>query len=101
MRPCESASGRRRFLDRLVWALEPAHAREAAAHETAVASRNKLLAQRQVEAAWLAGLANLGASAQLVMYYEGSPGGFPGLVIENNPLAVTEWQMLYQTLTTR
>lgn len=52
----ESASGRRRFLDRLVWALEPAHAREAAAHESAVASRNKLLAQRQAEAAWLAGL---------------------------------------------
>jgi DNA replication and repair protein RecF len=52
----ESASGRRRFLDRLVWALEPAHAREAAAHDTAVASRNKLLAQRQAEPAWLAGL---------------------------------------------
>ncbi len=52
----EGPSGRRRFLDRLVWALEPAHAREAAAHETAVASRNKLLAQRQGEAAWLAGL---------------------------------------------
>lgn len=52
----EGASGRRRFLDRLVWALEPGHAREAAAHDTAVASRNKLLAQRQTEAAWLSGL---------------------------------------------
>ncbi|HTZ69367.1 MAG TPA: DNA replication/repair protein RecF [Acetobacteraceae bacterium] len=51
----EGASGRRRFLDRLVWALEPAHAREAAAHETAVASRNKLLAARG-DPAWLAGL---------------------------------------------
>ncbi len=52
----ESASGRRRFLDRLVWALEPGHAREAAAHDTAMASRNRLLATRQAEAAWLAGL---------------------------------------------
>ena len=52
----ESASGRRRFLDRLVWALEPGHAREAAAHDTAMASRNRLLATRQHEASWLAGL---------------------------------------------
>ncbi len=52
----ESASGRRRFLDRLVWALEPGHAREAAAHDTAMASRNRLLAQRGADGAWLAGL---------------------------------------------
>ena len=41
----EGASGRRRFLDRLVWALEPAHAREVAAHDHAMAGRNRLLAQ--------------------------------------------------------
>jgi DNA replication and repair protein RecF len=52
----ESASGRRRFLDRLVWALEPTHAREAAAHDTAVAGRNRLLVNRGADAAWLAGL---------------------------------------------
>jgi len=52
----ESASGRRRFLDRLVWALEPTHARESAAHDTAVAGRNRLLATRGADAAWLAGL---------------------------------------------
>jgi DNA replication and repair protein RecF len=52
----ESASGRRRFLDRLVWALEPGHARQAAAYDTAMASRNRLLATRQAEPAWLAGL---------------------------------------------
>ncbi len=52
----ESASGRRRFLDRLVWALEPGHAREAAAHDSAMASRNRLLAGRGADAAWLAGL---------------------------------------------
>jgi DNA replication and repair protein RecF len=52
----ESASGRRRFLDRLVWALEPGHAREVAAHDTAMASRNRLLAQGGADPAWLAGL---------------------------------------------
>jgi hypothetical protein len=55
----------------------------------------------QQQAMWLAGLAGLGPGAEVVMYYEGTPGGFPDLVIENNPAAVTEWQMLYQTLTTR
>ena len=40
----EGTSGRRRFLDRLVWALEPGHAREVAAHDAAMAQRNRLLA---------------------------------------------------------
>jgi DNA replication and repair protein RecF len=52
----ESASGRRRFLDRLVWALEPQHAREAAAHETAMSGRRRLLEQGRADPAWLAGL---------------------------------------------
>ena len=52
----EGASGRRRFLDRLVWALEPGHARQVAAHDTAMASRNRLLAQGGADPAWLAGL---------------------------------------------
>ncbi len=54
----EGPSGRRRFLDRLVWALEPGHAREIAAHDTAMAQRNRLLAQAGMGAdpAWLAGL---------------------------------------------
>jgi len=52
----EGASGRRRFLDRLVYALEPGHAREVAAHDTAMAQRNRLLAQGGADAAWLAGL---------------------------------------------
>ena len=51
----ESASGRRRFLDRLVWALEPGHAREVAAHDTAMAQRNRLLAAGRADLAWLAG----------------------------------------------
>ena len=52
----EGASGRRRFLDRLVYALEPGHAREVAAHDTAMAQRNRLLAEGGADAAWLAGL---------------------------------------------
>jgi DNA replication and repair protein RecF len=52
----EGLSGRRRFLDRLVWALEPGHAREMASHDTAVGSRNRLLAEGRLDRSWLAGL---------------------------------------------
>lgn len=52
----EGASGRRRFLDRLVWALEPGHAREVSAYETAMSSRNRLLAGGGADPAWLAGV---------------------------------------------
>ncbi len=50
------ASGRRRFLDRLVYALEPSHAREVAAHDAALAQRNRLLADGHADPAWLSGL---------------------------------------------
>lgn len=52
----ESATGRRKFLDRLVVALEPAHAREIAAFEAASAQRNRLLAEARADPDWLAGL---------------------------------------------
>ncbi|UFN47668.1 DNA replication/repair protein RecF [Roseomonas sp. OT10] len=52
----EGASGRRRFLDRLVWALDPGHAREVAAHDNAMAQRNRLLAEGGRDDAWLAAL---------------------------------------------
>ncbi len=52
----EAGAGRRRFLDRLVVALEPAHAREVAAFEAAAAQRNRLLTERRPEPDWLAGL---------------------------------------------
>jgi DNA replication and repair protein RecF len=52
----EATSGRRRFLDRLVWALEPGHARELAAHDTAMSQRNRLLAEGRQDDAWFAGL---------------------------------------------
>ena len=52
----EGASARRRFLDRLVFALDPQHARQVAAHDTALASRNRLLAGTRPDPAWLAGI---------------------------------------------
>ena len=52
----DGASGRRRFLDRLVWALEPGHAREVSAYEHATSGRNRLLARGGADPAWLAGL---------------------------------------------
>jgi DNA replication and repair protein RecF len=52
----EAPSGRRRFLDRLVWALDPNHAREVAAHDAAMSRRRRLLAEGQAEPGWLAGL---------------------------------------------
>lgn len=53
----EGASGRRRFLDRLVLALEPGHGVHAARYEAAMRARNKLLAEPEgADAAWLAAL---------------------------------------------
>jgi DNA replication and repair protein RecF len=52
----ESAGGRRKFLDRLVLALEPGHAREVAAFEAASAQRNRLLSEGRADTDWLAGL---------------------------------------------
>ena len=52
----EGASARRRFLDRLVWTLEPSHLREVSAHDTAVTERNRLLALGGADPAWLGGI---------------------------------------------
>jgi len=51
-----SAGERRRFLDRLVLALEPTHAHHAARYEAAMRARNKLLAAESWDDAWLASL---------------------------------------------
>jgi DNA replication and repair protein RecF len=63
----DSASGRRRFLDRLVLAREPAHAPHATRYEAAMRARNKLLAEPDgADPAWLtaleAGMAEHGAA---------------------------------------
>ncbi|MDV3256863.1 MAG: DNA replication/repair protein RecF [Sphingomonas sp.] len=53
----ESAGGRRRFLDRLTLALDPAHARHAARYEAAMRARNKLLSEPgPPDAGWLSAL---------------------------------------------
>ncbi|MFT8806996.1 DNA replication/repair protein RecF [Gluconobacter sp.] len=52
----EGSSGRRRFLDRLVMALSPDHGRQIAAHDRSVVSRNRILAERPAETAWLASI---------------------------------------------
>ncbi|MDR3534187.1 MAG: DNA replication/repair protein RecF [Rhodopila sp.] len=111
----EGLSGRRRFLDRLVWALEPGHAREMAAHDTAVHSRNRLLAEGRQDLSWLAGLedsiarhavaasaARLSLVTRLNAEIEAGAGAFPpariGLAcpiaerLETEPaLAVEDW----------
>jgi DNA replication and repair protein RecF len=51
-----STGDRRRFLDRLVLALEPSHAHHAARYEAAMRARNKLLAEESSDAAWLTAL---------------------------------------------
>lgn len=52
----EPASARRRFLDRLVLAFEPRHAREVGAYERAMAHRNRLLGEGNADPAWLGAL---------------------------------------------
>jgi len=63
----DSASARRRYMDRLALALDPAHARIAARYEAALRERNRLLAEeREAETQWLdaieAQLAEAGAA---------------------------------------
>lgn len=51
-----STSDRRRFLDRLVLAIDPGHGRRVADFEKAMRSRNKLLEDRSADAVWLDGI---------------------------------------------
>ena len=52
----EGASARRRFLDRLVLALEPGHAAHTTRYEAAMRARNKLLAEERPDPEWLSAL---------------------------------------------
>jgi DNA replication and repair protein RecF len=63
-----SAGDRRRFLDRLVLALEPGHAHHASRYEAAMRARNKLLAEGSWDEAWL-------SSLELAMAEHGTAGG--------------------------
>ena len=51
-----SAGERRRFLDRLVLALEPGHAHHSTRYDAAMRARNKLLAEEPWDEVWLASL---------------------------------------------
>lgn len=51
-----SAGDRRRFLDRLVLALEPGHAHHATRYDAAMRARNKLLSEEGWDEGWLASL---------------------------------------------
>ncbi|QLF69020.1 DNA replication/repair protein RecF [Peteryoungia desertarenae] len=51
-----ASADRRRFLDRLVLSLDPAHGRRASDFERAMRSRNKLLADGRFDPTWLAGI---------------------------------------------
>src|SRR4051812_22622399 len=87
----EGASGRRRFLDRLVLALEPGHAVHAARYEAAMRARNKLLGEEGPrDEAWLAALqgrvaghwgAIVGGRAGGVAGPGGRGGGAPGRAV--------------------
>jgi DNA replication and repair protein RecF len=111
----EGAAGRRRFLDRLVLAMEPGHARELAAHDHAMMQRNRLLAAGGADPAWLSaledamarhGVAATAARAGLVTLLNGDDvalcDGFPATVMalesdiaqrlrQTPALAVEDW----------
>ena len=52
----EAASGRRRFLDRLVYGFDPSHAGRVAAYEQVLRDRSRLLRTGGGDSAWLASL---------------------------------------------
>lgn len=52
----EGAGARRRFLDRMVYGLDPDHAGRLNAYETAMRNRNRLMREGRMDRAWLEGL---------------------------------------------
>lgn len=99
----EGASGRRRFLDRLVWGVDPAHALRVSAYERALQQRSSLLRQERPDAAWLNVLeeaiathgiavaaARRQATIQLSELARSCPGQFPSILIEARG-AVEQW----------
>ena len=52
----EAASDRRRFLDRLVMGLDPAHGTRVNAYERALRERNRLLSENILDPSWLGGI---------------------------------------------
>ncbi len=86
----EGGSARRRFLDRLVYGFDPAHAGRCAAYEQALRERGKLLREGPYDGAWLGALeenmaghgiaiavARLQVAARLDMACADGVAGFP------------------------
>ena len=96
-----SAGDRRRFLDRLVLALEPAHAHHAARYEAAMRARNKLLADDPgPDPDWLAaleaqmaehGLAVSDARVRTVDALDAALAGAAGADFPSAQLALEGW----------
>ncbi|MCO6176961.1 DNA replication/repair protein RecF [Ciceribacter sp. RN22] len=61
------SADRRRFLDRLVLSLDPAHGRRASDFERATRGRNRLLAEGRFDPAWLGGVERQMASLGVAM----------------------------------
>ncbi|WP_416796629.1 DNA replication/repair protein RecF [Ciceribacter azotifigens] len=61
------SADRRRFLDRLVLSLDPAHGRRASDFERAMRGRNRLLAEGRFDPAWLGGVEQQMASLGVAM----------------------------------
>jgi DNA replication and repair protein RecF len=90
----EGAKGRRRFLDRLIFSLDPAHAGRVTRHDSALRQRARLLAERPGEAAWLDAIeaelaatgvalawARVDMAARLARSLAASAGPFPRPVV--------------------
>jgi len=91
----EGSHARRRFLDRLVYGYDPAHAGRVAAYEQAMRERGRLLRDGTADAAWLSvleetmaarGVAISAARLDMVQRLDrilaGSDGQFPGVVLK-------------------
>jgi DNA replication and repair protein RecF len=63
----DSASGRRRFLDRLVLAVDPAHASRAATYERSARERSHLLRASRRDSAWLGAIEQRMAEAAVAV----------------------------------
>lgn len=99
----EGAAARRRFLDRLVYGLDPEHAARAAAYDRALQQRSALLRQGRADRAWLAALedslatsgvaivaARREAAARLSAACRNQQGPFPAALLQTSG-SVDDW----------
>jgi DNA replication and repair protein RecF len=99
----DTPAARRRFLDRLVWGIDPGHASRVAAYERAIQQRAAVLRHDHPDSLWLnaleatmaehavaVGAARKQTSARLSAFAEDAVDGFPGAVIGVRG-AVEDW----------